>query len=354
MIKKFSEYIAGITKKDKLAIVYHTDADGVCSAAIFTEAIKRTRKVSPIMAFSQDQGVIEIQESTIKKLKSNSITKVVILDMAVDASPAPMKKIEDFADILLVDHHITSNNINSSRTTVIKSQDISDLDPSQYCTSKLIYDLFLQLEDISDINWISAIGIIGDYGIKTWNHFLESVSKKDPQALKVLFDAEELISYAWSCDGKEGLKKAYNALCSANTPGEVVKSLEEYEHIKKEVDLFVDNREKLALFCEDINLVYYPINSKYNIKSKISNILSSKYYPEKTVVVVQPGKTKAYISARCQTGRISMDALMKECIKGLRDATGGGHIPAAGGTIRKEDTEKFKDNVCAFLIAYKV
>ena len=348
MIKKFLEFIDIIGKKDKIAIIYHTDADGVCSAAITTLALKKL-DLPVTCAFTQKSGQITITKETVNYLKQNNITKIFILDLAVDSNPDTIKDLESFADIIIIDHHITSNNLNNKKTVMIKSQDISDRDPSQYCTSKLIYDLFLQKTDIKDLNWISAIGIIGDFGIKTWNTFLESAANNNPNTLKNLFDAEEYITYAAMCDGSKGLNLSYDTLLTANDARDVIISLVKYKKVRDEIDLCVKNAEKKAIFREDLNLVYYEIKPTYNIKSKVSNILSSKTYPKKTIIVVQLDKSRITISARNQSCSVSMNDLMRNCTKDLTDANGGGHIPASGGSIRKQDKDKFRENVLAFL-----
>ncbi|MCK5474178.1 MAG: DHH family phosphoesterase [Candidatus Aenigmarchaeota archaeon] len=348
MIKKFLEFIQNIKKEDQLAILYHTDADGVCSSVITAKSLELLG-ISPVFVFTQCAGNITITEKTIKQLTKKNITKIIIFDLAVDSDPKPIKKIEEFAEILVVDHHIISNDLNSKRTTMIKSQNISEIDPSQYCASKLIYDLFLQIKDISSFNWISAIGIIGDFGIKTWKSFLDSVVQSNPEKLKILFESEELVTYAHMCDGEKGIEKAYQALYSAKTPSDVVENLKEYGAVRTEIEQFVENSEKLGEFREGIGLFYYEIEPKYNLKSKVSNILSTKKYAGKTVIVVQLGKNKATISARNQTGKISMDSLMRECTKDFKEANGGGHVPAAGGAIRREDIGVFKNKVIDFL-----
>ena len=42
-----------------------------------------------------------------------------------------------------------------------------------------------------------------------------------------------------------------------------------------------------------------------------------------------------------------MNKLMKKGVSGLENATGGGHVPAAGGRFMKKDLEKFKENILA-------
>ena len=42
---------------------------------------------------------------------------------------------------------------------------------------------------------------------------------------------------------------------------------------------------------------------------------------------------------------MNMNLLMKKGVEGLRDASGGGHIPASAARIREDDLGKFKENI---------
>ena len=66
---------------------------------------------------------------------------------------------------------------------------------------------------------------------------------------------------------------------------------------------------------------------------------------DKSFVIIALGKTGLKLSARNQSKKQDMAALLKKGIQGLKDAVAGGHIPAAGGSCLREDLAKFKENL---------
>ena len=51
------------------------------------------------------------------------------------------------------------------------------------------------------------------------------------------------------------------------------------------------------------------------------------------------------VSSRNQSKSEDMGELMKKGVEGLEDSAGGGHVPAAAARFKREDLEKFKENI---------
>ena len=66
---------------------------------------------------------------------------------------------------------------------------------------------------------------------------------------------------------------------------------------------------------------------------------------DKTFVILAPHKNRLRLSARDQSNKVDTSALLKKGIHGLSDAAAGGHVPASGGQMRREDLNKFKENL---------
>ena len=170
--KLFSNFIFNLKIKDNIAILYHTDCDGVCSAAIIKKAIKYLTD-KDVFAFCQKQGKIAITQNTIELLKQKKINKFISVDMALDQNAQTFRKIEDFAHCLIIDHHIKIFNLSSKKTIFIKSQDFErDIEPSKNPASKMCFDLSNFVIDnkeiIKDLKFISKIGISGDCAYDFW------------------------------------------------------------------------------------------------------------------------------------------------------------------------------------------
>jgi single-stranded DNA-specific DHH superfamily exonuclease len=107
--------------------------------------------------------------------------------------------------------------------------------------------------------------------------------------------------------------------------------------------------KEFAEFFEDIGLIFYIIKSKYRIKAPLNTRLSLEM-PNKTILLLQESEGgKISISARRRDEKVAVNDLLENAIVGLEGASGGGHIPAAGATIRKQDLQKFKENIMSYL-----
>ena len=72
----------------------------------------------------------------------------------------------------MLDHHKIYQDLNSEDVVFIKSQYIDeDLDGSKYPVSKLSFDLFSNLVDLTDMEWVVCLGILGDNGFQSWEKF---------------------------------------------------------------------------------------------------------------------------------------------------------------------------------------
>jgi single-stranded DNA-specific DHH superfamily exonuclease len=114
-------------------------------------------------------------------------------------------------------------------------------------------------------------------------------------------------------------------------------------------DKIISEMDDRADFFNSIDLIIYPIQAKYNIKSFIANRLSYDY-PAKTIIVMQDiNPNRVWFSARRQDFKVKMNELLEEAVKGIPDSSAGGHIPAAAGSIPKNYAEKFKENLVKIL-----
>jgi single-stranded DNA-specific DHH superfamily exonuclease len=84
LVNKFKDFINSITKKDRVAVIHHTDPDGVCSGVIISKLVERARKKKIDLRINQKGNIHHITDRTLKKLKSKEINKVIITDLTVD------------------------------------------------------------------------------------------------------------------------------------------------------------------------------------------------------------------------------------------------------------------------------
>lgn len=351
LINRFREFISSTAPEDRVAVIHHTDPDGVCSGVIISKVIERARGRKIDLRINQNHAAHRILDETIIQLKKKRINKVITTDLAADEDPAAIKRLAGFADILVIDHHPVLHKFPLKNIVIIKSALISDAGP--YCASKMCYDLGNTVADISDLDWLAVVGSIGDIATGPWKKWVSSVFKKHCVKLNNnLFDTEfgeisKIISSAETFSHKN-VKECFEVLYSAKDYKSVLKSgLGRFKKkIDAELDYHTQHLNNLAYVDKD--LIYYEIRPRYNIKSPLSTILGLKY-PARTVFIADITKNPVRVSARSQKIKVAVNKVLVSAIKGIDDAYGGGHAVSSGAVVPKKDYHKFKERIFKYL-----
>jgi len=335
--QEFDTFIKSIKKEDKIAVLTHTDLDGIASAVFLSEILKINNLKIKIIKFLQyKSGLIK---SILSELLSNDITKLFILDFNCDADE---NGIEDFEELrkniptFLIDHHPSSPNLKDKRN-ILKTK-------SEDCTALTVYNLgkeyfrkekYIELvcsamiTDFSFTNKNNLEFIKEYYPDFNENYLKSSIGKKaDLLSLALIYFRSKLIH-------------PYKLILNNK-----IEDLEKYsKFVKKEVDKILDDFEKNKESYPNKNIYIYYFENSFGILSYISTELSIKY-PNKTIIIISP-REKGFlgISGRNQTGDVDISNLIKKGISGLNNATAGGHKKASGGSIQKQDLDKFKENI---------
>ncbi|MBN1644686.1 hypothetical protein JW851_01425 [Candidatus Woesearchaeota archaeon] len=355
LVNKFKDFLNSVSKKDRVAVIHHTDPDGICSGVIVSKLVERLRKKKIDLRLNQKGNVHYITDKTLKELKKKRINKVIITDLTVDESPKGVKKLAKFAKILVIDHHPIYNNLKSENIVFIKSSLISNVIPVRYCASKLAYDLGNRLTDISDLDWVAASGSIGDIATAPFKKWLKNVFKKYKIKIKkdlfktALGKVAVLISSAESFDNKN-TKLSFEIVYNAKSYKDVLVSrLKKFQKkIDNELKFYIKNMGRFAEIHRGIDLILYEIQPKYNTKSPLCTLLGIKY-PHKTILIVNTKKNVVSISGRRGDSNVAVNTLLENAVKGIPDSNAGGHVPSAGAVVPKKYYKKFKKRIINLL-----
>lgn len=333
----FLEKIAGF---NKIFLFHDRDADGISAGVITAAAIKKITGRKPFFIEAVDYPKLSKQ---LKKAINSDL--VIIVDVAIDARPDMVKEIEKNSFVLVIDHHKIVNDLNSKKTVFIKPQMFSGIEPASYPASKFCLDLFSKKIDLSEKEWVACIGIFGDVSYNQWKSFVDRTAKKyglKPTdfewAAKIVASVETMNPVFFT--------ELFDILYSSKSPDKALKKLEKYESLllklEKELDFHLKDFEENAEEYPENQLFIYTFKPKNNIKSILATLLSFKH-EDKTIVIIQDmGNEKLSFSARRQDMCLPVNDLLVRAIKGLKNASAGGHKPAAAGTIQKKDFKKFK------------
>ena len=344
LIGRFKQFCSNLNEKDRIALLHHSDPDGFCSALIVMKAVeqlvgKLPEHISHYEYSNQDQAKILLDAAKKKKLN-----KLIIVDIGIDGDKNHKRLFGSFENVLVIDHHKIYNDLNSEKIVFLKAKWFLEIDSAQYACSKFCFDLFNKVLDLSSLDWVACVGLIGDMCFNQWKEFVKETMKKRNIKLDDLNALVDLIAATEVMDEKK-MNKLLLAFHKTKQPKQLLKSIfrKHLEALRKERDRLVGGFEGKADYFPELELFVYEIKTdKEGIKSYVVNEIS-QMHPGKTVILIQDaGNSDLRISARRQDYKLKMNELLEQSIKGLKNACGGGHAPAAAARIEKKDLKKFK------------
>jgi single-stranded DNA-specific DHH superfamily exonuclease len=327
------KFFRELTPDDKVALIYHMDMDGVCSAALIRRGLK--------VLSEKLGGEIKISKSivsTYKKLEGiletvGDFDKIIIVDIGVD------KGIETGKDTLWIDHHLIKSDLNSESLVFINPRFENEeiYQPASY----VVYKLLSRIVDLKPYGWVAAIGIVSDWGYADCRDVLDDwvkVKNKDELYQTDIGQTGELLlgaSYIM------GIDRILEFLTDAVSREDIINNQEIVNAYKEYDGVFKDGKKQFWENAETFgNVVISFIEPKIRrLSSPIINRVSFEN-PDKIVFLIESVGDEYKISARYQHAnvdkKIHLGELMERC------AGGGGHRAAAGGSVKPENIERFK------------
>ncbi|MBS3165752.1 DHH family phosphoesterase [Candidatus Woesearchaeota archaeon] len=346
---RFKELIDKLkTGKDKILLIHDADGDGLSSGKILIESMQKLGIKIKFRFAAYDRTNL-FGDFLLEFIDKNRITTIFTTDVGIYSTNFKDKK-ELLKDktFVMFDHHEKPEVID---TNVLYFHPISTYgfnEPSQYCSSKLVYDIITNFVDIKELNWVASIGIVADANHPTWGDFVDNTLKElglpIPESAfdSILQKVGTYLYYALAMD-KEAADKAVKSYFAAHSYEEALESLKGYEVVGKEIEYFLQNWKKYSEEQQDI--IFILIEPKYKVNSLVSSKISN-LFPHQTILVGSMGKTENKMmsfSLRRQDGKVNLPGILHEMMKNLPNMVGGGHRPASGAKCKQDDYEKFKE-----------
>lgn len=344
---KAVNFLKGIGKNDSVVIVFHNDVDGTSSAAILNRLVTQRAGTSALLV-SQPMPV---NDNIMEKIKTTVPTKIIFTDLAIDQQPAVLKKVTGCAPVMIIDHHIISKDMSSSK--IVHYNPRFDRPDVFLSASYLAYKLCAEAGESdgqqSDALWISMVGIVADYNLEDSGDVIQKAKKKykfdDPK--KSIFSEIGNMIFSARATKKLSPEEICVILSSAESPekladvkkGDIL--MESNFIIQKEIDEAVSAAPQTMK--KEGNVIIFEVRSKYNIRSPVSTIVSEKH-ADKLVLAFVREKGKVKFSARNQKKNINAGRILESCIKGFRGSAGG-HEAAAAGILSEKDWPAFVQKV---------
>ena len=332
--ERLYNFVKNLNKNDNIALISHIDLDGITAAKV-TNEILNTKNL-----FFLDYS--DLNEDLVNNLKKLKVNKVVFTDLNF-TFPQVIKEIEKFAKILIIDHHLITEDYNSDRTVFINIQGL--------CAGYLCYYLFSKFKNLEKWDWLVACSNLSDWLFMNNQEWLKKVylkygDKFKPNEIEIrrgkFWDLQNKLSLLLVYF-KKSLIKAYFLIEEDFNNLKIDSYTNKVENaINKFIEKFKNEKQKISdgYFWE---IKHESKEGRYISKSLIINRLSFNE-PNKTFIIAVKGKKYYRISSRRQDKKYNMPELMKNLIKDY-GINAGGHTAAAGALILCKDIKKFKENL---------
>ena len=337
MTSKEKEIKNVIENSERVVLIHHIDADGICSAALWCLWLKNNKNIFPFI-FSPKYG--EIREHLVNAILSVRPDCILILDI-------PRDNVDDLEEIIkiLVDHH----RIPKSEKKLISFVDLNK------CTTTLSFDLLSSWDEkFEKYAWIAAIGSLGDKDYENYNRFKEitaryyDIKEEDFKKMMCIISSSRIFN-------EKGAKVAINSLVEAaciDMPSAIFgktqnsRMLLRYWKVgQKLINIYIKQSGKMEKY-EDKKVIFYELESKYGIQNYVASVLARQFQDYFIFVINKGFHWKyAYLEARTRREDKDLGKLLEDITKRLEEGKGGGHKNAAGARFVKEDLSKFKELV---------
>jgi len=355
------KFLNEITRKNHVAIITDADADGFTAGILFSNFLKNKE-------INHSNFIFTRNKSSFKNYNLKKFDTIIIADLAPSTIQEDLQLIKH-KKTFYTDHHPPIQTPTQQLTTNEKrkaTSEIADHHPDTQLTTHDSGHTTLKSKTFQEYRTKSEISSAKTtYNLTGGNKFMEAVAnstdagsfQKENRKIIDKFLKKNKITFE-QFNRQVGYKivrtidyfhknpaKAFKILQSINSLKDLNK-LNKYDRvigkeIKKHVKQYNTKKQKIG----KINFFYF--KPKYPIKSSIINEISYTH-PKQTYIFATPminNKKTITLSARNQTKKIDMAQLLNKAISNLKNASAGGHIPAAGGAIQSKDLTQFKQNL---------
>src|SRR3989338_8540773 len=351
LVSRAKEFVKSIGPDSKVAVICDSDPDGISAAVIIYHSLKKSREVIPALVIPSGHNVEVLDSQLISEFKRQGITHLITADLAFDQKKNEIKRLEKFCKVLIIDHHKLYHNVSSRKTILMKPQLFEvKIDSSQYCASKLTYDLFSEFVDLKEYDWIAVIGILADSNFRTWKSFVNKTLRrlglklgKNPFQNTLGRICNLMAYYEIYASGK--VSKLYDALHKAKTYRHALNSeIRKAQKVNDEVEYYLKNYKKYSQMHGELLLIR--IKPKFKIGSIVATRLSNKLQ-HTTIIIAQEMKGRMFVSARRQDFKVAVNDLLEQSVKEIKEASAGGHVPAAGARFPTAQYDVFSERIIA-------
>ena len=322
-------FLAQVEPTARHLLLCHSDADGLASGVVLRRALERSGR-SRVEVLATGKGESAWSTDLLERVASRRPDALFVLDLGARSRP-----IFPGIPTLLIDHHRPLGVppgallITSYRWRPVP------------CTAALVYRLGTTLADITDLEWVAAVGVIGELGD-------DATLPPLPQAREryggtAIRETTVLVNAARRSDSGDPTP-ALQALLAAHEPADITEGrlpqAQALGRLRRAFNAALGQARRAApVFGGRVALVR--VRSPYQVHPVLARIWCARL-PRFIVMVANEG----YLAGRVNFSlRTALDVNLLDFLQAFRhglDATefGYGHDKATGGSLSREDWQR--------------
>jgi len=322
--EKFLDFIGDATS---IFVIYHSDPDGVCSAAMMKLWLKENDR--RVYITSTKFGLVDIDDEIAKHVMS--FDKIIILDLS--SKNRMLRKKKD--DICRIDHHIIDDLYDEKLLINPRILDENIYLPTSY----IVWRLFQRRKDYS---FIAHFGSKLDKCEKCDDLYALALSKY-PEINNVFNEMSEILNVSRYIKSANIVANMLISLYRSGSP-KYLKATSEYSKLSRlkhlinnEISKHVSHPQKVF---HDKKISVIRVCSSFSVHTSVAS-LYSKFMKEKVVVVYNPCISKEHVYFEVRSKEDLYDVFKKELFKYVESF--GGHENAFGFKVSKEKMSEVLD-----------
>lgn len=343
--------MAQLYRGQRITIVHDDDPDGICSAVLLSKACSEL--IFTVPSIHTTEYGQSLTQGLLRSLRRDAPDSIIFTD--VPAIPGDLLgEARKIAQVLVLDHHFPE----AYRGVVYANPRL--IEPSAYLPSSfLAYHVSRRIGLSEDLCWIAGIGVLADHGVKSCRGLFRQLKSRFPDLVggvrltdAALMDDSPLgeltmvITSANIANPRKGAQTAFKALNSAKSYRDILEGDSPESRVLRKWQGSVDNEFRRIIKDAKSNsrrvtpgVVLYRFESPLRVKSLIANRLP-RLFRKEVVLVIQKDGAYTHISLRRgDRNHTDLRSLVQQAIKGIPDASGGGHPEASAARLPSDHVD---------------
>jgi single-stranded-DNA-specific exonuclease len=334
--RRAADFLRALDPAARVVVFCHFDADGLAAGALFGRGLRRMG-FADVQVVPSGRGENAFSEPARRRLAALHPAALIVTDLGVQAAG-----VLPGVPTLYVDHHRPEGE--PADATVVLGYGWEPIPASAW----LAYELLAPLVEMTDLDWIAAVGTISDLGDKAPWDALPAIRKR--WSAKWLREAVSLVNAARRASAFD-VGTPLQMLLDADGPRAIAEDdalgADRLRGYRAEVQAeLAEARKRAPIFSADQPWALVPLDSGCQVHPLIAQQWRTRL-PKFAVIAANRGYLPGIVafSSRTQRKDLVLPALLRATDIGADDEAnfGRGHDQASGGHLPPAQFNRLMD-----------